>query len=171
MALTELERIAPLVNKSRDLAFSIVTLEQELKKKKQEQRRMLETEIPELMNELEISCITMKDGAQVDVVPFVDARIPVAKQASAFGWLRENGYGDLIKHVITSQFAAGEEDEAKAVCLYLEENGFSAADKVSVHPGTLKAWAKERDAEGDEVPEDLFGIYRGSTTKIREPKK
>ncbi len=170
MSLKELERIAPLVERARDNRRRIEELESFLKTAKATERKLLDIEIPELMQELDLTAITTADGATVDIIPFVDARIPVKKQPQAFGWLRENDFGDLIKHQVISQFAAGEDDAAFAAKLYLEESGFNVEDKVSVHPMTLKAWVREQDAKGTEIPEDLFGVYRGQTTKIKEPK-
>ncbi len=168
MSMNDLERIAPLVKRAQIMERNIKEADEAQKKRKADLRKLLDIEIPELMmNELGLSFIKTDDGASVEVFPFVDARIPVKKQGQAFGWLRENGFGDLIKHQVISQFAAGEDAEATAVMLYLESSGYSAEDKTTVHPMTLKAWVREQDGKGTEIPEDLFGVYRGMTTKIK----
>jgi len=165
--MSEIERISPLVKKATELADEIKKGEQHIKERKAALRKMLDVDIPELMTELGLFSVTTSEGKAVEIVPFIDARIAVANKPRAFGWLRENGFGDLIKHQVVAQFAAGEDAEASACKLYLEENHFTTIDKQEVHPQTLKAWARERDEKGEEIPEDIFGIYRGTTTKIK----
>jgi len=165
--MNDIERISPLVKKAARSAERSKKLESDLKAEKQLLRRLLDVDIPELMTELGLVSITTDEGSKVEVQQFVDARIPISKQAQAFGWLRENGFGDLIKHQVISQFGTGEDAEAEAAALYLEGCGYATTNKLSVHPQTLKAWAREQDEHGTDIPDDLFGIYRGMTTKIK----
>ena len=170
MAQQSIDRVQPLIDRARRLQSTIERLEADTKHAKHELRRVLDIEIPELMNELGLSEVKTKDGLMVEVVPFVDARIPKARQHEALDWLRHHGYGDLIKHQVVATLGAGDDEMARAIQHYLEEIGVDATDKATVHPQTLKAWARERLADGEEIPEDLFGLYTGQTTKIKEAK-
>ena len=67
-------------------------------------------------------------------------------------------------------FGRGEGDRAKKVMTELFEQGLDAEQKESVHPSTLKAFAREQ-IEGanqvfDQKARDLFSIYEGKRTKI-----
>ena len=81
--------------------------------------------------------------------------------------MRKNGYGDLIKRVVAAQFGMGDDEDAERVYNMLGNEGFSVTDKESVHPATLKSQVKKWDESGDSFPEELFGVYRGMTTKIK----
>jgi len=106
----------------------------------------------------------------VQVAPVVYAHITEDKRQAAHAWLRQHGFGDLIKHQVTASFGAGEDDMAHAVKHHLEGLGVAVQDKESVHHSTLRAWARERLEAGDDIPEDLFGLSTGMTTKIKEAK-
>ena len=166
-----LERVLPLVNRAREQQERVERLEAELKAAKAALRRILDVELPELMDELGLEQVRTKDGAIVEVREVVDARIPRAKAEQALAWLKEHGYGDLIKHEVVARFGAGDEARAELVREAAEQAGAAVQVKETVHPQTLKAWARERLAEGEVIPEDLFGLYIGRTVKIKEPKE
>lgn len=96
--------------------------------------QLIETEdIPSLMDEMGLESISLLDGTKLSVKPFVSAHISKEREPEAFQWLQDHGYGDIIKERTV----------------------------VNVHPSTLKAWAKERTEAGDNIPDDLFGVYVG----------
>lgn len=168
--MPSINKVQPLIDRARRLEREIAQAEARVKELKADYRRLLDSDIPSLMDELGLSEVRTKDGLLVQVVPFVDARIPRAKQAEALAWLREHGYGDLIKHEVKAAFGSGDDELARAAERYLEEIGAPISVKEAVHPQTLKAWAREQLEAGNEVPEDLFGLYTGETTRIKEVK-
>jgi len=165
-----IERVMPLAQRALEIKARVEHLETALKEAKAELRRLLDVELPAAMNELGVEQIKLQDGSVLELRQVIDARIPRAKAAEALAWLREHGYGDLIKHEVVARFAAGEEKGASVVQQAAEQAGADVTVKETVHPQTLKAWARERLAEGEEIPDDLFGLYVGETVKIKEGK-
>jgi len=169
--MSSIDNIMPLVRQAQKAQERVERLEDTLKAAKAELRRLLDVELPATMAELGVERINLRDGSALEVKQVVDARIPRAKQAEALAWLREHGYGDLIKSQVVASFGAGDDEVARAAQLYLEEIGAPVQAKETVHPQTLKAWARERLEAGDEIPDDLFGLYTGETVRIKKPKE
>ena len=96
---------------------------------------------------------------------------PKDNMESAYKWLRDNGYGDLIKNEIAVPFGRGEDERANDLLKTLVNNGYEPNQKTVVHPQTLKAFVKEQLESGKELPLDLLGAYAGQKTVIKKGGK
>lgn len=140
----------------------------ELAKAQMRVREIEESEIPEIMDELEIETFTAKNGLKVEVKENVRCSIPKNKRGEAYAWLRENGHGALIKRKLMLQFGKGEEEiaeEFKKQLLELSER--EVDDLEDVHNSTLVAFVKEKSEAGEELPTDLFPVFRQRVAKIK----
>lgn len=176
----ERERELPNDQKLRglsDLAARVRRKEEELESLREQQKnvqaerdRLVQQEIPDLMHELGMERFTLSDGTGVELKPEVYASIPEKNRDAALQWLRDNGYGDLIKHTLTVQFGMGEDRTAAQVADELVERGHDFTRKTTVLPQTLKAWVREQDSRGQMVPEDLINVHRVTVAKLKQPK-
>jgi hypothetical protein len=114
-----------------------------IKDQKKELAELTDITIPAIMAEMGMSSGTTPSGISVELAQIVYANISEARSAEAYSWLEANGHGGMIKTVT----------------------------KTSVHPSTLRAWAREMLENGEDVPLELFGIYQAKTTKIKLPKE
>lgn len=178
--LADAEKPAEITNEQlkmiSDLAAQQVKIEDwiekregELKKAKEELRKISEVAIPNAMMEIGMSQFTLLDGSKVSVKQEVYASIAEGKQDAAFNWLRKTGNDGLIKNVISCQFSKGEDEEAIKAAQALVELGYRPEQKQSVHPMTLKAFLKEQMEKGVEVPLADFGAHTVNKTKIVRP--
>jgi len=158
--------IAVKCNELIDLQNEIKTIEEKLNKVKEQERFLSEHAIPSLMQSSGISMIKLEDGTEVKVTPYYYAKISEDKKEAAFAWLRENGFGDLIKNNISLDFAMNQDSEANNLVAQLKAKGYNVFQSTTVHSSTLKAFVKEQINEGKGLPEDLFGIYTASKTKL-----
>jgi hypothetical protein len=158
--------IAVKCNELIDLQNEIKTIEEKLNKVKEQEKFLSEHAIPSLMQSSGISMIKLEDGTEVKVSPYYYAKISEDKKEAAFTWLRENGFGDLIKNNISLDFGMNEDSEANNVVAQLKAKGYNVFQSTTVHSSTLKAFVKEQITEGKGLPEDLFGIYTASKTKL-----
>lgn len=145
----------------------ILALEEAVKAAKAAERRISEEEIPELMDNLGFSKITLATGQTLQIKDTVHCSITAANKPRAYVWLDENGHGSLIKSQITCKFARGESDMADEAFEALIDVGANPNQVESVHPGTLKAWAREEINNGRDLPANLFNVHlaRGTTIK------
>ena len=154
------------VIKLKSLEDEVSNAEESLKKLKEQVRILSQFEIPQMMEEMNITKLKLKDGESVEVKKFYSASIPKEKQQEAFTWLRNNGLGDVIKNDITVTFGRGEDNKAAQYAVLARGQGFEPVQKVGVNPMTLKALVRERLESGQEMPSDLFNTYAGNSTKI-----
>lgn len=161
-----LSSVSELAKKQVYLQQRVDELEQDLKIAKEDLRTVSEQDLPEALNRSGLSEIKLDDGTKISVTDFVSAYISKDRQDDAFGWLEDNGYADIIKHEVTVRFNRDEDSKAHETVDALRARGLAPQDKKSVHASTLKAWAKEQTQKGVDIPEQLFGIYIGSKTKI-----
>lgn len=127
------------------------------------------TILPELMDSVGIAEFTLSDGTEIRTKPIVAGSITKKNQVEAFAWLRKNGYGVLIKSIISVSLGKGTDTLGEKAVKALEKMGLEVDRKESVHAQTLGAWAREIIAEGKSIPLDLLGIYVGKRATVKQP--
>ena len=99
--------------------------------------------------------------------PYYAANISVANREAAYGWLRSNGLGDIIKNEITVSFGRNEDNKAAEYANLAKGQGYQPTQKLKVEPMTLKALVRERIEAGKEMPTDIFNVFVGNRTTIK----
>jgi len=155
------------VNRLLDQQQLIVDMEIKLKEAKRLERSINQDEIPSLMSNLGFESITLSDGKKVAVKDSVQIAIPALMKPDAYKWMDTNGHGDLIKIGLTAKFARGERDMADEAFQALLDVGASPNETVSVHPGTLKAWAREELDHGHSLPQQYFKVHVVKLTTVK----
>jgi len=162
-----LTSLAAQVKTLRTLEDQVKTDEEILKDKKKELERISGEVIPTLLSEMGLSSLKLADGSAVDVKPYYAANISVANREAAYGWLRSNGLGDIIKNDITVSFGRNEDNKAADYANLARGQGFQPTQKLKVEPMTLKALVRERIEAGKDMPTELFNIFVGNKTTIK----
>ena len=154
------------VIKLRNLEDQVKASEEHIRTLKEKARELSQIVIPQMMKEMNITKLKLKDGASIEVSNFYSAKIILEKQEEAFNWLRSNGLGDIIKNDVTVTFGRGEDNKAMAYATLAKGQGYEPVQKIGVHPQTLKAVVRERTESGQDLPADLFNTFVGNQTKI-----
>jgi len=162
-----LTSLADQVKKLRDLEDQVKTEEQILKDKEKEIERISGEVIPTLLREMGISSFKLADGSAVDVKPYYAANISALNRDAAYGWLRSNGLGDIIKNDITVSFGRNEDNKAADYANLAKSRGFEPTQKLKVEPMTLKALVRERIEGGKPLPTEIFNVFIGNKTTIK----
>lgn len=165
-----LKSIADVARRIRETEDEIAKVDTYLKEKKKELLKMTDEDLPSMLQELGVSSFTLDDGSKVDVKPLYGASIPVPRKEEAYKWLRDNGYDDIIKNVVSCSFGRGEDRDAANLIDAAQTLGFHPEQSESVHSSTLRAWVRERVESGDEFPMDLFGAFVGERATIKKGK-
>ena len=161
-----LDSLATQVKKLQNLENEIIADEESLKNKKKSLQHVSEEVIPTLLNEMGLSSLKLTDGSSVDVKPYYAANISALNRDAAYGWLRSNGLGDIIKNDITVSFGRNEDNKAAQYANLARGQGFQPTQKLKVEPMTLKALVRERIEAGKALPMDIFNVFVGNRTKI-----
>jgi hypothetical protein len=150
----------------KNLEDEIGNAEKSLSELKEKAKYISNIEVPQMMEEMHITKLKLKDGESVEIKKIYGASITPDNQEKAFTWLREHGLGDIIKNDVSVTFGMGEDNKAADYAVLARGQGYEPVQKIGVHPMTLKAVVRERLESGQEMPSDLFKTYAGNSTKI-----
>lgn len=138
---------------------------------KEDYRNLTESILPELMDELGITNLSISENYEIGVSEKVTASIPKPKMNEACNYLEEHGSGSIVKREVSHKFNTKEGDLAQKAIEAWEKIGIHAEQVRSVHHSTIAAWVRERLEEGDEIPFDLFGVFRRRASTIKEKSR
>lgn len=167
----DLESIAKLVAKQLEIERRVAEMSEELQKQQETLKSLSESTIPNAMLALGLSEVKLASGERVTISKYYSASIPGACLHEALAWLRKTGHDDIIKNVVSVQFGKGGDEQAIQIANQLRTQGLVPEQKTFVHPMTLKSFVKERIESGEELPQELFGVFIGNKTKITQVKK
>ena len=161
-----IKSLASQVKSLKELEDELKADEESLKNKKKEIERISGEVIPTMLSEMGLSSLKLADGSAVDVKPYYTANISIVNREAAYGWLRSNGLGDIIKNDITVSFGRNEDNKAAEYANLAKGQGYQPTQKLKVEPMTLKALVRERIEAGKDMPMDTFNVFVGNRTKI-----
>ena len=145
----------------------IANLKEQLKKKEDYRTKLSEEVLPSLFSEVGLSELKLSDGRKIKVSEYYRAAIKVENREAAYAWMRNNGFGDLVKNQVTCSFGRNEDEKASKLVSDLNERGYESAQREWVEPSTLRAFVREQYESGKEIPMDLLGAYIGHKTTIK----
>lgn len=167
---TNLKGVSKLAQDISNKEAEIKQIEEKLKAAKKALLKMTDEELPLMLTEMGVSSFKLADGSSVTIKPIYGASIPVASKDAAHEWLRENGYGDIVKNVVSVNFGMGEDDKASEFKEMAQRQGLEPNHAETVHSSTLRAWVKERTEAGEDFPMELFGAFVGQRAEIKGAK-
>lgn len=125
-----------------------------------------EETLPNAMLELGLQRLVLNTGETLKLSQDVYASIPKAGQAEAFAWLVTHKFDGIIKTEVAVSFGKGDYKAALKIQAMLLKKRLPATCEQSIHHSTLKAFLRERMAEGSNIPLELFGAWPVFTTKL-----
>lgn len=165
----EVKEIAALAERQLREQEIVGTLELHLKQAQAALRQTQEIDLPNAMHQAGVSEIKLPSGEKITIKDDVYASMPKDERGDlALTWLRNNGFGDVIKNEVKVAFGRGEEEQARALLAECKINGWNNASYAStVHAQTLKALIREQLAKGEDFPMELFGAIPVSKAIIK----
>tara|TARA_B100000674_G_scaffold312406_1_gene259711 strand:+ start:1063 stop:1614 length:552 start_codon:yes stop_codon:yes gene_type:complete len=160
-------KIGAVATDIAEIENEIQKLKEELKKKEDYKTKLSEEVLPSLFSEVGLSELKLADGRKIKVSEYYRAAIKVENRDAAYTWLRNNGFGDLVKNQITCSFGRNEDEKASKLVSDLNERGYESAQREWVEPSTLRAFVREQYEAGREIPMELLGAYIGHKTTIK----
>ena len=161
-----IKSLASQVKNLKELEDELKADEESLKNKKKEIERISGEVIPTMLSEMGLSSLKLADGSAVEVKQYYAANISAINRDAAYGWLRSNGLGDIIKNDITVSFGRNEDNKAAEYANLAKGQGYQPTQKLKVEPMTLKALVRERIENGKDMPMDIFNVFVGNRTKL-----
>lgn len=124
--------------------------------------------IPQAMQQLGLQTLELKTGEKIAIKPLLRVTPKVEDRPVVYQWLRDNGFGDLVKNEISASFGKGEDAKAENFKQEVIKLGLLPKQVEKVEPSTLRAFVNEQVVEKgrDDLPLDKFGAFIGQQTKI-----
>ena len=142
----------------------IVDLQQELKDLTSLLKAVSEHSIPTMMETLGMKDFTLANGRKLTIKDFYAGR-PLSPEA--FNWLKENGYGDMVKAKVIIPYDFTDDDELTEITGPLEEADITYETKTEIHHMTFGAFLREQASKELTLPSELFDVYHGQKTHIK----
>ena len=79
----------------------VENLEEDLKKAKKDLLFMTDQELPDMMMEINLKDFKLDTGFKIEIKNLYGASIRKDREQEAFSWLRNNGYGDIVKNIVS----------------------------------------------------------------------
>jgi len=162
-----LGKIGAVATDIADTQEEISKLKEQLKNKEDYERKLSREVLPSLFSEVGLSELKLADGRKIKVSEYFRASIKVENRELAYTWLRNNGFGDLIKNQVSCSFGRDEDEKARRLIDALGERGYQSSQREWVEPSTLRAFVREQYEKGVDLPMELLGAYVGQKTTIK----
>lgn len=181
--ITTLDELSQLAQKLSESKKQLEKMELAVKEKKESIKKLEEELIPEALQSVGLTEVTLKSGAKVGYERVFFASISEENNPAAIKWLKDNGYAALVKTQVAMNFGAGLEEQVDHKLLenFLTENEIEFNEKSGVHSQTLKAFVRQRIPFEEDVanavpadkklPRDIFGVYAPLKAVVTEPSK
>jgi hypothetical protein len=152
--ITDLE---PLITLLKEKNARIDELTAELAAEQKVQTRLSREDIPEVMNKLGYSELTLTSKEKLSIKQDASVSIPEAKEQLFYDFLKARGEEDIIK--LHFAFPRMSIDRQQQLFEFLDGYGYVYEYKQGVHPQTLKAYFKKLLGVGEDDRE--AGIREG----------
>ena len=162
-----LEKIGAVANDIADTQEEISKIKENLKKKEDYHKKLSQEILPSLFSEVGLSELKLADGRKIKVSEYFTATPLKENRARVYTWLRDNGFGDLVKNQVTCSFGRNEDEKASGLMSDLSDKGLEPAQREWVEPSTLRAFVREQYEAGVELPMNLLGAFVGHKTTIK----
>lgn len=168
----QLTHLATLVTQQIRLEDQLADLEASKKKLSEELNKLIQTTIPDFLQDTGLSEIKLSSGVKVKIEEKLRVSTTGKNRERINRWLEETGHADLIKDDITISFGAGHDEEASQVFRDIA-SGHQYADisrTRSCHSQTFAALMRELLASGHtDIPLEELGVFVQKFSKLERP--
>ena len=180
----DLAQVSDMAQRVLAIQIEIKQLDEQKAKKKAELDRLLGADLPDLMDSLQLSEITLPNGHKVAVKSVIKASLPTSTAIAraqdkgalehrlihGLEWLRRHGAASIIKNKVIADLGKDSSEDAASLLEAAKDLGLEARQEQVVHPMTLSAYIREKLEAGEEVPFETFSVYSGRVATISPPR-
>ena len=160
-------RIGAVATDIAETEAEIAVIKEQLKSKETYAKKLSQEVLPSLFSEVGLSELKLSDGRRLKVSEYYSATPLKENREKVHTWLRNNGFGDLVKNQVTCSFRRNEDEKASGLLSHLDKVGYESTQREWVEPSTLRAFVREQYEAGVELPMDLLGAFVGHKTTIK----
>lgn len=165
-----IQHVHNLIKELRTRQARVAMLEEDLKQEQANVRYLIESEIPDALDDAGIAGVVYKDGTRVTIEEEFIPQIKVDDEEAAFNFLRKAGYGDKLKNVITLEYGMKEDGHCRKVFDFIQKHTMSKAHlRTYIHPNSAKALGADLIKKGVTLPEEI-SIFPLRKIKLTKPR-
>jgi hypothetical protein len=170
--MKKIEKVAALAQEYLDAEALVAHLKAKMEEAEAKLKILRERRIPDLMEDLEIPALTLKDGTEVEIEEKMYCGISKDREDEAMNWLDGNGASKLIKREFNIIFDKADEKWANKFegDMKKRKRPLNCRRKRSVHWATLRSYVAEQIEKGVDIPFETFGVYHQSEAKVQAGK-
>ena len=161
------DQLSKEINTLQEIKQEIENQENKIKEMKEREKYYSTMIIPDLMSQLNLKTLKLKDGSEINIKDVFGVSIIAAKKQEAHDWLRNNGLGAIVKNEITVKFGLNEDNKAEQYASLARGQGYEPDRKIAVHAGTLRTTLRDYHQKGGSIPAELFTTFEGNQTEIK----
>ena len=161
------DQLSKEINTLQEIKQEIENQENKIKEMKEREKYYSTMIIPDLMSQLNLKTLKLKDGSEINIKDVFGVSIIAAKKQEAHDWLRNNGLGAIVKNEITVKFGLNEDNKAEQYASLARGQGYEPDRKIAVHAGTLRTTLRDYHQRGGSIPAELFTTFEGNQTEIK----
>lgn len=165
--ISDFDELNDLVRTMREEELALEELEEKVVAKKERVKDLAERQLPDLMERMGLTSATTKHGFKIEMKEKVIARIPKESRMQSIEWLKNQGYGAIVRHDFKLSFKLTQAQETELARRLLDDSGLPYKEDPNVHHATLTSFAKEKLANGEDLPESLFTVVQTKTVNIK----
>ena len=137
-------RIGAVATDIAETEAEIAVIKEQLKSKETYAKKLSQEVLPSLFSEVGLSELKLSDGRRLKVSEYYSATPLKENREKVHTWLRNNGFGDLVKNQVTCSFGRNEDEKASSIRASLDEKGIDTTQREWVEPSTLRAFVREQ---------------------------
>lgn len=138
---------------------NIEELQKQISSLTEEYKLLSRNVIPELLEELGLQEVVSSGGLAVSIRERCTASVRKDYKQEAYGWLEDNGYGDIVRNTLIADIGKGNLDAATSFQDHLRAEGIPATLEKKIHPQTFQKFATDLIDGGGTLPEELFSTH------------
>lgn len=156
----DLSEISALAEKQLELEGEVDALEQQLKDKKEELRKVAQDQLPAAMKAARMTTFTLDSGQVVSVKEELSLSVPKKRKLDIIKIIRDDfDHPELISNVITAEIDKGKDNVAGEAMHKLSELGLEPVRAEDVNSSSLKSLLLKRRKEGKNDDLNYFGGF------------
>ena len=132
------DELSKEINTLQEIKQEVINQESKLKLLKEREKYYSNIIIPDLMDQLNLKTLTLKDGSEISVKNVFGVSIIAAKKEEAHDWLRNKGLGAIVKNEITVKFGLNEDTKAEQMLHLQEDKVMNPIGKLQFMPEPLE---------------------------------
>lgn len=166
----QLARIIAAAADLREASAKVTCLEDELLEAKAVEKRLEEEILPTLMDEAGVKDLSLDTEDRLVRGEDVYASVSQENMPKAVAWLVKNNMAAIVKANILIPLTQGDIKTQQMIAGLLTKAKVKFAINNSIHPQTLKAFARESVAEGRKLPAQI-AVHIQPVVHIKAPRK